>query len=138
MASDAAEVAEDYRHALEDLSSNMRFEISNLTVIARENTEHALTIAEVLQQHILKVGLGFHPSPRWKRFMFPLVLASVHLLTLARLLQVRSYQLSMCLIRLLKMSARHTHSTLAATSSRLLWSRTRWLMHPSAGRWRRC
>lgn len=56
MASDADEVAEDYRHALEDLSSNMRFEISNLTVIARENTEHALAIAEVLQQHILKVG----------------------------------------------------------------------------------
>ncbi|KND92467.1 Uncharacterized protein C4G9.04c [Tolypocladium ophioglossoides CBS 100239] len=54
MASDADEVAEDYRHALEDLSSNMRFEISNLTVIARENTEHALAIAEVLQQHILK------------------------------------------------------------------------------------
>lgn len=54
MASEADEVAEDYRHALEDLSSNMRFEISNLTVIARENTEHALAIAEVLQQHILK------------------------------------------------------------------------------------
>ena len=55
--SDAAEIAEDYRHALEDLTSNMRFEISNLTMIARENTEHALTIAEVLQKHILKVGL---------------------------------------------------------------------------------
>ncbi|KAF4465149.1 mRNA cleavage factor complex component Pcf11 [Fusarium albosuccineum] len=54
MTSDSAEVAEDYRLALEDLSSNMRFEISNLTVIARENTEHALAIAEVLQQHILK------------------------------------------------------------------------------------
>lgn len=59
MASDAEEVAEDYRHALEDLSSNMRFEISNLTVIARENTEHALAIAEVLQQHILKVRNSF-------------------------------------------------------------------------------
>ncbi|UNI16122.1 mRNA 3' end processing factor [Purpureocillium takamizusanense] len=56
MSSDAEEVAEDYRHALEDLSSNMRFEISNLTVIARENTEHALAIAEVLQQHILKAA----------------------------------------------------------------------------------
>ncbi|KAH0527380.1 hypothetical protein TsFJ059_002384 [Trichoderma semiorbis] len=54
MSSDGAEVAEDYRLALEDLSSNMRFEISNLTVIARENTEHALAIADVLQQHILK------------------------------------------------------------------------------------
>ncbi|KAJ3499221.1 hypothetical protein NLG97_g524 [Lecanicillium saksenae] len=54
MSSESDEVAEDYRLALEDLSSNMRFEISNLTVIARENTEHALAIAEVLQQHILK------------------------------------------------------------------------------------
>ncbi|KOS18586.1 Uncharacterized protein ESCO_001400 [Escovopsis weberi] len=58
MASDGDEVAEDYRLALEDLSSNMRFEISNLTVIARENTEHALAIAEVLQQHILKAPPG--------------------------------------------------------------------------------
>jgi hypothetical protein len=56
MSGDSAEVAEDYRLALEDLSSNLRFEISNLTVIARENTEHALAIAEVLQQHILKVS----------------------------------------------------------------------------------
>lgn len=55
MASEASEVAEDYRHALEDLTTNARFEISNLTVIARENTEHALAIADVLQQHILKV-----------------------------------------------------------------------------------
>ena len=60
MASDGDEVAEDYRHALEDLSSNGRFEISNLTLIARENTEHALAIAEVLQQHILKVGFNIH------------------------------------------------------------------------------
>ena len=56
MAADGAEVAEDYRLALEDLSSNGRFEISNLTLIARENTEHALAIADTLQQHILKVG----------------------------------------------------------------------------------
>lgn len=54
MSTESDEVAEDYRLALEDLTSNMRFEISNLTVIARENTEHALAIAEVLQQHILK------------------------------------------------------------------------------------
>jgi pre-mRNA cleavage complex 2 protein Pcf11 len=55
----AAEVAEDYRRALEDLTSNLRYEISNLTLIARENTEHALTIADVLQEHIMKVGLNF-------------------------------------------------------------------------------
>lgn len=56
MPTEAEEVAGDYRHALEDLSSNARFEISNLTVIARENTEHALLIAQALEQHILKVG----------------------------------------------------------------------------------
>jgi pre-mRNA cleavage complex 2 protein Pcf11 len=64
MASESEEVAEDYRLALEDLSSNMRFEISNLTVIARENTEHALAIAEVLQQHILKVRYQTKPSKK--------------------------------------------------------------------------
>ena len=56
MSSTAAEVAEDYREALEDLTANSRFEISNLTVVARENTEHALAIAECLQEHIKKVG----------------------------------------------------------------------------------
>ncbi|KAL0940728.1 mRNA cleavage factor complex component pcf11 [Colletotrichum truncatum] len=50
----AAEVAEDYRQALEDLTTNVRFEISNLTMIAREQTEHAQVISEVLQDHILK------------------------------------------------------------------------------------
>lgn len=54
--SSAAEVAEDYRQALEDLTTNVRFEISNLTMIAREQTEHAQVISEVLQDHILKVG----------------------------------------------------------------------------------
>jgi pre-mRNA cleavage complex 2 protein Pcf11 len=56
MESGAAIVAEDYRQALEDLSGNLRAEITTLTHIARDTTEHALTIAEVLQQHILKVG----------------------------------------------------------------------------------
>ncbi|WYZ37500.1 hypothetical protein EsH8_II_001006 [Colletotrichum jinshuiense] len=50
----ASEVAEDYRQALEDLTTNVRFEISNLTMIAREQTEHAQVISEVLQDHILK------------------------------------------------------------------------------------
>ncbi|KAJ0315891.1 hypothetical protein COL5a_011808 [Colletotrichum fioriniae] len=52
--SSATEVAEDYRQALEDLTTNVRFEISNLTMIAREQTEHAQVISEVLQDHILK------------------------------------------------------------------------------------
>lgn len=52
----AAGVAEDYRDALEGLTSNARVEISNLTLIARENTESAHAIAEVLVDHIKQVN----------------------------------------------------------------------------------
>ncbi|CAG8975550.1 hypothetical protein HYALB_00005618 [Hymenoscyphus albidus] len=45
-------VAEDFRQALLDLTLNSRYEISNLTVIARENTEHAYAISEALKTHI--------------------------------------------------------------------------------------
>lgn len=54
------EVAEDYRKALEDLTMNSRYEISNLTVIAKENTEHALAISEALKSHIIRVGKLSH------------------------------------------------------------------------------
>lgn len=60
----SAEVAEDYRHALEDLTMNSRYEITNLTVVARENTEHALAISEALQDHIKKVIQLLPPFPR--------------------------------------------------------------------------
>ena len=50
------EVAEDYKASLEDLAQNSRYEISNLTVIAKENTEHAMAISRVLENHIRKVG----------------------------------------------------------------------------------
>ncbi|KAJ5272845.1 hypothetical protein N7478_007970 [Penicillium angulare] len=46
------EVAEDYKSSLEDLTNNDRFQISNLTVIAKENTEHAEAISKVLEDHI--------------------------------------------------------------------------------------
>ena len=46
------EVAEDYKNSLQDLTVNSRWEISNLTVIAKENTEHALAISRVLENHI--------------------------------------------------------------------------------------
>ncbi|EGO56489.1 hypothetical protein NEUTE1DRAFT_147145 [Neurospora tetrasperma FGSC 2508] len=59
MADDAADVAEDYRQALEDLTVNSRIEIATLTNIARENAHHGLAIAEVLTNHIKKV-----PPPR--------------------------------------------------------------------------
>jgi pre-mRNA cleavage complex 2 protein Pcf11 len=54
------EVAEDYRKALEDLTMNSRYEISNLTVIAKENTEHALAISEALKNHIKRVRIACH------------------------------------------------------------------------------
>ncbi|CZS88697.1 related to PCF11 component of pre-mRNA 3`-end processing factor CF I [Rhynchosporium agropyri] len=50
------EVADDFAHALNDLSLNSRYEISNLTVIARENTASSLAIAEVLKNHIKQVA----------------------------------------------------------------------------------
>jgi pre-mRNA cleavage complex 2 protein Pcf11 len=55
-------VAEDFRQALLDLTMNSRYEISNLTVIARENTEHAYAISEALKLHIKQVG---HYSSRF-------------------------------------------------------------------------
>jgi len=51
------EVAEDYKNSLEDLTTNDRFQISNLTVIAKENTEHAMAISRVLENHIRTVGV---------------------------------------------------------------------------------
>jgi pre-mRNA cleavage complex 2 protein Pcf11 len=50
------EVAEDYKNSLEDLTTNDKFQISNLTVIAKENTEHAMAISRVLENHIRTVG----------------------------------------------------------------------------------
>jgi pre-mRNA cleavage complex 2 protein Pcf11 len=51
----AAEVAADFRDALQDLRMNSRPEISNLTLIAKENTEYAQAISTELEQHIKSV-----------------------------------------------------------------------------------
>ncbi|KAF2826393.1 hypothetical protein CC86DRAFT_370404 [Ophiobolus disseminans] len=48
----AHEVAADFRDALQDLRVNSRPEISNLTLIAKENTEYAQAISTELEQHI--------------------------------------------------------------------------------------
>lgn len=47
---------EDFKGALEDLQVNNRYDIQNLTMIARENTEHALVISQALQDHIKRVA----------------------------------------------------------------------------------
>ena len=57
------ELAEDYKSSLEDLSFNSRYEISNLTVIARENIHAAQAIARTLEQHIHNVGSLPHVEP---------------------------------------------------------------------------
>ena len=51
------EVAEDYKSSLEDLVSNDRYQISNLTFVAKESIEHAEAISRVLQNHIQRVSL---------------------------------------------------------------------------------
>lgn len=50
------EVAQDYRDALDDLMNNDRYQIANLTMIAKENIEHAEAISRVLISHIKKVS----------------------------------------------------------------------------------
>ena len=49
-------LAEDFRSSLEDLAMNSRVEISNLTIIAKENVIHASALSRVLVYHIKKVG----------------------------------------------------------------------------------
>jgi len=51
----SAEVAADFKDDLQYLISNDRTQISNLTIIAKECTEHALAISRVLEDHIRKV-----------------------------------------------------------------------------------
>ncbi|KAI4600519.1 hypothetical protein KJ359_000874 [Pestalotiopsis sp. 9143b] len=52
MASQDDGLLEDFREALEGLQMNSRYEIQNLTQIARESTEDALAISQALQDHI--------------------------------------------------------------------------------------
>ncbi|KAF2491827.1 hypothetical protein BU16DRAFT_468421 [Lophium mytilinum] len=56
----SAEVAADFKDALQDLKINSRPEISNLTIIAKENTEHAQGISRELEKHIQTT------RPEWK------------------------------------------------------------------------
>jgi len=52
----SSEVALDFRDSLNDLQINNRYEISNLTIIAKENTEHAQAISQTLENHVRTVG----------------------------------------------------------------------------------
>lgn len=53
------ELAEDYKSSLEDLTFNSRWEITNLTVIAKENIHAAQAISRVVEDHIQKVSPSF-------------------------------------------------------------------------------
>ncbi len=60
----SAEVAQDFREALQDMKTNNRHEITNLTVIAKENTEYAQAISRALEEHIRTVRDRSTPMPR--------------------------------------------------------------------------
>jgi hypothetical protein len=74
----SAEVAADFKDALQDLKVNSRPEISNLTIIAKENTEHAQAISRELENHIRTVSPSTHISP------WAIVLPSPFLLSTAK------------------------------------------------------
>ena len=59
MSTSSDEVAEDYKASLEYLTANDRYAINNLTVIAKENTEHADAICKVLEERIKTVSTIF-------------------------------------------------------------------------------
>lgn len=63
----SAEVAADFRDALQDLKVNSRPEISNLTIIAKENTEHAQAISRELENHIrtVRTSIGISGLCKW-------------------------------------------------------------------------
>jgi hypothetical protein len=50
------EVAIAFREALEDLQKNDQYAIDNLTVIAKESTEHAQALCRELETHIKNVS----------------------------------------------------------------------------------
>ncbi|KAK1817369.1 mRNA 3' end processing factor [Friedmanniomyces endolithicus] len=50
--SGSSDVAVDFADSLKDLQQNNRYEIGNLTTIARESTEHAQAISKALEVHI--------------------------------------------------------------------------------------
>ena len=50
-----SDVTEDFRESLKDLRFNSRVEINTLTMIAKENIEHAMALSQVLEHHIKSV-----------------------------------------------------------------------------------
>jgi pre-mRNA cleavage complex 2 protein Pcf11 len=76
-ASTSAEVAADFEESLKDLQNNNRYEISNLTVIAKENTEHAQAISRALENHIKTVRTSCNIDLTDKS-SFPWIIQLIH------------------------------------------------------------
>lgn len=64
------ELAEDYKSSLEDLTFNSRWEITNLTVIAKENIHAAQAISKVVEEHIQKVSLSLYIDSSSSKVVF--------------------------------------------------------------------
>jgi hypothetical protein len=91
-----AEVAEDFKTALEDMTTTTRVEIMNLCQIARENTEYALEISKALLKHINEVGLAHLV---WRGLQYPLACMTKDiLLTICRRRLIGSWRPSMFLM----------------------------------------
>jgi pre-mRNA cleavage complex 2 protein Pcf11 len=58
-AEEIPEIVLSFREALEDLQRNDQYEIENLTMIAKEATEHAQAISQEVETHIRKVSVYF-------------------------------------------------------------------------------
>jgi len=146
----AEAVAEDYRDALEGLTMNSRVEINNLTLIARENTEHGLAIAKALREHIKKVGLSIPGSrsrkalgevscPLFQDFMLPSALTVEHQeLTRRRFNPLGNCQPCIFWILLSRMLGHHIPYTSGRICMAPSWMRTLPSTTIPAARWMKC
>lgn len=57
-------IREDYLYSLKELTFNSRPIITNLTIIAQENVNHAQVIAKAIEEHISKVRKDLF-FPQW-------------------------------------------------------------------------
>lgn len=118
----SAEVAADFKDALQDLKTNSRPEISNLTIIAKENTEHAQAISRELENHI-KIVSSSHMLFGIGR-IFTLTTATGAKTDCARPDLNGNSRHFTCSTRLSKMLARRIQSTLAEISTEPSWMLT--------------
>lgn len=118
------EVALDFQDSLQDLQNNNRYEISNLTIIAKENTEHAQAISQVLEKHIRTVRLGKTSEPLSRCNALATLPTLQKLTSNLRLLQPGNSLHFMCLTRLLRTWVLHILCIWLAISFPPLWMRT--------------